>query len=271
MQSNNVLILGPPHSGKIRIAQLITKDLDTTNIVQNSHSGLTYTHKLRTKYFSLDVNLLIEEYPDSRLSDDSYVALLRSFYAEFRQTEFLELRDALDGLIFTLDVTISARDITQTLDLYEKIKELLDCHDVFLVVVGDALEVQKLIALRAEDEAISRGFEYVNLQEQGTNEFNEKIGRDRIVEILETHEWPQSDTVMSDDAFTKSQTSKLESMASKLIDGDHGEPNEVNHIQVDLDFLLAKLKADKDRVQGMSEKEKKTFVDDLVDNYMEYF
>lgn len=271
MKTNNVLILGPPKSGKIRIAQHITKDLDTSTIQPESHSGLIYNYTLNTKYFSLDVNLLIEEYPDSRASLAAIETLLQSFLDEFKTPEFTELRDALDGLVFTIDIFADAKIIQKLLDTFIKIKELLEENDIFVVVVGFAEADQKPLLEIVEDEVIAHGFEYVNFNEYGTNEYMEKIGKDRLVEIFHTHEWSQTDKPISDETYTQHKTEKLGSMAEPLIDNEDSPATDERLARVDLDTLLAKLSVDKLRAQGLTEEEKKQFVDDLVDNYMEYF
>ncbi|OBA23371.1 increased recombination centers protein 6 [Metschnikowia bicuspidata var. bicuspidata NRRL YB-4993] len=278
MQSNNVLIIGPPHTGKIRIAQHITKDLDTSTIQPDSHSGLIYNYKLRTKYFTLDVNLLVEEYPDSRASQSSNLTLLQTFLDEFKSPEFTELRDALDGLVFTIKSPIDDECLSETLALFVKMKELLEDNDIFLVVVDFIDPIHKSLLDITEDEVIAHGFEYVNFHELGTNEYAEKIGKDRLVEIFHTHEWSHSDKPMSNEAYTSRKKDKLGPMTKGLMDEENDRfqdqslpPLNQPLAPMDLDVLLTKLNLDKLRAQEMNDEDKKAFIEDLVDDYMEYF
>ncbi|GEQ67034.1 hypothetical protein JCM33374_g697 [Metschnikowia sp. JCM 33374] len=271
MRTNNVLVLGPPHSGKIRIAQHITKDLDTSTLQPESHSGLIYNYQLNTKYFSSNVNLLIEEYPDSRDSHASPVASLQSFYTELKSPEYSELRDALDGLVFTVDFARHSDIFSDLLDIFIQIKSLLEDNDIFSVVVSCNDSLSKSTVDMVEDEVISHGFEFVNFSEEGTNEYREKLGKDRLVEIFQSHEWSQTENPISDETYTKHKTDKLGPMAESLIANEADETTDQRLSRVDLDILFAKLKFDKQRAEGMSQEEKKSFVEDLVDNYMEYF
>ncbi|KAM9939921.1 hypothetical protein OXX80_000621 [Metschnikowia pulcherrima] len=269
MASNNVLVLGPPHSGKIRVAQHITKDLDTSTIQAKSHSGLIYSFRLVTKYYCSRVNLLVEEFPDSRNSPDSTVASLEAFCKEFGSSEFSELRDELDGLVFTLDVSKQSEAMS-LVDLYLKLKDMFEDDGVFMAVVafGNASQ-QNLDDL--EDKVAARGVEFINFIEQGTNEYSEKVGRDRLMEIFEAHEWSHMEprTKSNETVLHGSQelVAAPEVVLSKNDIDDEGERTS----RADLDTLFAKLKVDKLRAEGMSEKDKKTFVDELVEDYMEYF
>mmetsp|Transcript_4746 Transcript_4746/g.5758 ORF Transcript_4746/g.5758 Transcript_4746/m.5758 type:complete len:191 (-) Transcript_4746:6402-6974(-) len=69
MIPNHVLVLGAPNTGKLRICELISsRKLDFTSVDSKSHSGLIFKTDLSTKYYSLRLNLLVDEYPQQRNS-----------------------------------------------------------------------------------------------------------------------------------------------------------------------------------------------------------
>ena len=124
---NNVLIVGPPRTGKKFIAQLLSGDLDSSTVSSKSHSGLVYQHAIETKYFKAMINLLIEEYPETRDFPPTERDLA-AFVDEIGKPEYQDLRDDLDGILFTIDLKTAAdtaRD-TQKLRLkqFERIRAL---------------------------------------------------------------------------------------------------------------------------------------------------
>lgn len=261
MASNNILMLGPPGSGKIRIAQLISGDHDTSTISQESHSGLVYTYNLATKYFSAKVNLLLEEYPDHRDSDTALVELLQATYDELRSEQCAELRDAISGLIFTFDMSIPQETLEQLLGLFAKVKELFEDKDVFVVVVGTS-EAANVEAV--EDQIILSGFEFLNFNESGKNEFMDKLGKDRLVEIVESHDWDDVTTQsMSAEDYLKHQKEQADQMTEKLLSEEQAE--------VSFETMFHKLALAKEKAEGMNPEDKKAYVDKLVEEYLEYF
>lgn len=116
-----------------------------------------------------------------------------------------------------------------------------------------------------EDLCLEHGFEYVDYQATGTNEFGEKQGFERLKETLEANEWAatiHSDSEPDDldfedveDAFTRRDeaeiTAELFGMKAALAGADDYEPEgeefgggREQETQVeDLDMLMGKLLA----------------------------
>lgn len=264
MAPNNVLVLGSPKSGKIRIAQYLSGDYGTETISPESHSGLVYSCDLTTRYFKLSVNLLIEEFPDERSSDNDPVQCLETWFSEFSTPEFQELRDALDGVVYTVAMEgLHSGSVEAQLDVLGRIKTLLD-DDAFVVVVGCAdSDVPDHTADQYEDLAISSGFEFVNLQKSGTNEYMEKQGKERLLEIFHTHLWSDMDTLAHPEQQNH-RREKVAGMAQGLLEVDE------NDKQIDFERVLEKLRVDKEKVLALQEHEKREYVDQLVEEYLEY-
>lgn len=255
---NNVLVVGPPHTGKVSIAQLLTKDLDCSTIPSSTHSGLVYEHKITTKYFSAQVNILIEEYPDKRgdaLRPEDVLAHLAAFTGEFARDEYADLRDELDGVIFTLDLPgLQGPDLVAALESFEKIKALFGEQELFYVVAGDGKTLSAEAMEQVEDEVMQFGFELVDLSQRGENEFREKLGGDRLVEIFESHEWEELDAA----PLTNLRPDDADQMTQNLL-GDQ---------PVDFEKLLHKIQHERERVSAMKPEDRERVVKDIVNDLM---
>lgn len=263
MIPNNVLVLGPPKSGKIRIAQYITNDLDTETIQSHSHSGLIYNCDLTTKYFLVSLNLLIEEYPEERTTGQKeYHEHLEKWQSEFASEEFAELREALDGAIFTFNMESTEPDqLQKSLQVFSKVKDVLgENWEGFCVVAGtsdhpvDELKVEAL-----EDEVLLFGFEFVNFNESGTNEYRDTLGKDRLREVLDTHEWSHTDSA-DNEKYMKHKEDKVDAMTKGLLDDE----------KVSLDDLFAKLQVERTKVQEMKSEDREAYVQKVIGEMIDY-
>ncbi|CAH6723091.1 increased recombination centers protein 6 [[Candida] jaroonii] len=268
MIPNHVLILGCPKTGKIRIADWLSEDEKLENINAESHSGLILKTRLRTNYYSTDLNILIDEFPSERSNINTNDSLkfneLKLWYEEFKTVECKELRDVLDGLIFTVNLDSDSTDyISQSLSLISDLKDFMKSesdNDIFFII--SAISEQKVPFEDVEDIAISNGLEFIYFNESGTNEFKEKVGKDRIKEILETHEWKNID--LGNDDYENHKMQKLDDMRTMLIESEDG-----SH-QMDFTTVLDKLQIAKgkaDSISDISEREKyaKTVIGEIID------
>lgn len=279
MIPSHVLILGAPLSGKLRVCNLLT-DLEEVEIPADLHSGVIIPTTISTKYYSVELKILVDEYPETRGEEvenlDKSLESLQTWKSEFISPEMVELRDALDGLVFcvnTDDDNISESYLQGCLDELDQVRQCLegDGGEVwsgFFAVVGTKP------SLELEDLAISNGFEYVTLEEHGINEFKEKIGRDRIIELFESHEWlhmdmknPQQEIASSSD-YTTRQHNKLGQMTQSLLNENEDDGN--NESPVDLSVILEKLQIAKSEVEGMDDKEKELHAQKVIEEVMNY-
>lgn len=268
MDRNNVLVLGPPKSGKIRFAQFISGDYETETISDDSHSGLMYKCNLKTKYFSVDVNLLIEEFPESRKEpEEKWISSLQTWFGEFESDTMADLREVIEGVVFT--VCVNEWDdnvIKQQLDILSNMKDLLKDNDPFFIVMGvSEHDIEQDTMADLEDLVLLNGFEFVYFNDSGMNEFRDKMGKDRLLEVLETHEWTQKHlTHVSNEDYMAYKKEKMTLMTQGLLqEDDCNIPT--------LDVLLQKLQIEKLKVEEMKENERKGYVDGLVDEFLEYF
>ncbi|RKP32783.1 hypothetical protein METBISCDRAFT_25356 [Metschnikowia bicuspidata] len=253
---NNVLIVGPPKTGKLSIAQLLSGDLDCSTVSSKSHSGLVYQHTIETKYFKAMINLLIEEYPETRDVSPTEQNLA-AFVDEIGKPEYQDLRDDLDGILFTIDLNTAADTQRLRLKQFERIRALFGDQELFYAVVGNAQKLAAKTVERLEDEIMQSGFEFVDTNASGINEFREKLGPDRLVEILESHEWTDIDSGPAAASLLPEDVARM--AESLLAEG-----------QVSFDELLVKIRAERERVKNFDPEEKERAVRDIVEDLMEH-
>lgn len=263
-----MLILGAPSTGKIRLAQYITEDYDSSTIPDESHSGLVYNCLLVTRYFTLKINLLIEEFPPDRkcLTVDSSL-FLETWYQEFCSEDMTDLRDVIEGVVFTFSIDdLNPNEFDQQLHILGEMKEVLKKNDSFFVIMGISKgEIDELGLADIEDQVIMNGFEFINYNASGTNEFKEKLGLDRLREVFETHEWSLlEESNITEEDYVKHKQEKMLLMTESLL------PSEEKEGPL-LEILMKKLQLEKTKVAEMDDKDKQTYVDSLVEEFLEYF
>lgn len=130
-----------------------------------------------------------------------------------------------------------------------------------------------------EDLVIPFGFEYVNLFEKGEDEFRDKIGQDRLLEIIETHEWSQMDLKQGrdQDVYDETKRNKMSSMTEGLLDGQdeeegQDEKDETQSKLIDLDDVLTKVQQAKQNVNNndMDDAQKEAYVNKVVKDIIDF-
>lgn len=295
MLPNNVLIIGGPHTGKIQICQFITKDLKVETLNENSHSGILYKHDFSTQYYKIKLNLLVEEFPETRdrietqTEDERYESLV-AWFNEFKGEEFKELREALDGFIFTINIDQDSIEyLEKCCEIIHKIRNQLNEDvgqwDGLLIVAGvvESSHNQNLEkAEQIEDLLITYGFEFVDLSKRGYNEYKEKLGEDRLLEIFESHEWSNID-LNKDNGYEQNKYNKLDEMTKGLLDVEEEENEEEeeemsNVIEeskskdkiMDLDQLFARLLTAKENVSMLKDNEREDYVNKVIKDVINY-
>lgn len=288
MIPNHVLILGAPNTGKLRICELISsRNLDFSSVDSKSHSGLIFKTDLSTKYYSLKLNLLVDEYPQQRCNsgcgleeEEEKINALKLWLNEFLSDDFQELREAIDGLIFCFRIDQdSLKYIEECLSVFSDLRDKLneDRGDgSFSVVVGDSNE--RKINEHVEDLVIPFGFEYVNLFEKGEDEFRDKIGQDRLLEIIETHEWSQMDLKKgSQGAYDEKKRNKMSDMTKGLLDGQDEQDgqygkDETQSKLINLDDVLMKVQQAKQNVSNndMDDDQKEAYANKVIKDIIDF-
>lgn len=270
MAQNNVLVLGAPHSGKLRASAVIGADFSGDDDFSGSHSGLIFKVSRQTKYFKHDLSIMVDEYPEERTRGPSWEHL-DAWSNDFMSEDMEELRMALDGIVFCLNVSdrASMDDLESTMAVLEKIYELLggaEWAGFFAIVAVSGSDDIENHAI-AEDAATIRGFEYINMEEEGESEFRDKLGRDRLVELFDTHAWADIDT-SEDDGFAARKRVMAESMCQRLLDEDTETGNDV-HVE-EFEQVIEKLKQARIQAESMEGAEKDAYAQQVMEDVLLY-
>lgn len=152
-----------------------------------SAAGLTHEWHLQTAYYSANIPIWIDEIAD-----------LEQWQAEFMKPEAGEVVAAVGAWIYCFisgpDGSISAEDEKALAG----IQEIVEHHsnygsDVLRLAVAKPVRKAESEEERNQDDeddkCLALGFEYINYAATGTNDFGEKVGLERLREVLETNEW----------------------------------------------------------------------------------
>ncbi|KAI5962863.1 IRC6 [Candida margitis] len=273
MLPNHVLIIGPPNSGKLRMADLISKSdpaSTRSGVNDDSHSGIIQMTSFSTKYYTVDLKLMIDEYPSNRnySAYEEYIKELRDWKDEFLAEEAEELREVLDGIIFTINMNWDQSDFLPLLlneidDIRARVEQNGDWDGFWAVVgtvpSGESAELFKMDGI--EDEVITHGFEFINMEQSGINEHRERMGRDRLLELFETHDWTNMELIRQDqNQYHDNKLNKLKEMHTGLLDENN----------VDLEQMFSKINLAKEKASKLPQAEREQYAKELVDEFMEF-
>lgn len=266
MIPNHILILGAPHTGKLRTVEtILTRSKKQPPLEpQESHSGLIVKTDYSTKYFSIDLNVLVDEFPDTRAekwSEDTKLAALKKWYDEFLAEDCAELRQVLSGVFLCVNTSGSLGYIEQCLEVLGDLRDHIGSEDGhgFIAIVGtndDEADVDEAI----EDLVLVHGFEYLNLADLGYNEYKEQIGKDRLLEILDTHDWNNVDK--EDPKYEENKRTKVHEMTTGLLQEDDKD--------VDLEDILLKLQIAKEEVHDLDPDQKEKYINKVISEVIDY-
>ena len=274
MTPNYVLVLGAPHSGKIRVVKYLSNDAEF-EINEASHSGIIVPANLTNKYFSVDVRFLIDEFPDNRdnATEAEQVKAMDKWYQDFSSSEYAELREAIDGVIFCFNLsevseTYLEKCLSMLEDFRESMEEMDDTWSGFIVVVGMNLTSPDAVG-EIEDAVALRAMEFVNYDEEGTNEFRERLGKDRLREILDTHEWQSLESIPKSPSRCATYEEARQARAEELSEPLTRKPQPMN-TKLDLSEVIGKLDQAKMLMDGMTEEQKQTYAKGVVNDLLNF-
>lgn len=289
MTDGSILIIGGPNTGKIHTARHICQgEIDVSNINSSSHSGIILKSELKTKYYNVNLTIFIDEFPEERCllgnvkqsCEDMKVQGFTKWVSDFSLEECRELRESLRCLMMSFNMDSESLSyikicVEMLLDLKEKIDmEAGSLIESFLIILS-SLSARKDQAV--EDAIILCGFEFTYLFEDGINEFREKLGKDRILEVIETIEWPDIKLSEFDaNLYFERKESRIDEMVERLIKHDGDELGYINDVKgqqdtlVDLSGLLTSLKEGRKKALQMDPLQRREFAKTLVRDIIDY-
>ncbi|KAM3423491.1 hypothetical protein BST61_g919 [Cercospora zeina] len=285
--SRRILLLGTRESGTLDVVKDLTGSAPDPHI-DGSTAGLTHEWNAETAYYKANVPIWVDEVSD-----------LQAWKTEFLKPEAKEVVDEVGAWIYCFQRQADGKISSGVEEALKSIREVVDEHfvalDTTLLAVAKPHGKQAVSNKTAnqeeqEDLCMQYGFEYVDYSATGKNEFGEKMGFERLKEVLETNEWAsgENDEVDLDDLdFTADDfgdfgteeaevTAELFGMKAALHEDDERDTTEegfttaAHAVQVDdLDKLMSKLLAVREQSAGLPEEERKKKAAQAVNDIMD--
>lgn len=190
---NRVIIVGQKKTAKIALLRSLFEGV-TERSDGDDNSGLILSNvPLSTRYYSCNLDFMVDEYDDSKEWED--------WCEEILSVEALELREAINGIIFIFDFSSKSilQDLTKLSKVYDQIeqdfllrnKDSIQWEGIKLAVGFSRSPVAQQLLDEVYDASLEKGIELVDLSiASQENAYGEATGIRRVKEILETCSWP---------------------------------------------------------------------------------
>ena len=160
ISTRRILILGRRNSGKLSLVKSLTSTLPPSLTHEDTpHAGLTHSIALKTRYYSTEAGIWIDEIPE-----DS-----ETWLNEYLSEEATPVLQSLAAIILTVNPGVE--DYRADLEILQKLNERgeeVEWDGIGFVVGKNTSTVSNLELVAQCDEAT---FEYVDMNKSGTNEF----------------------------------------------------------------------------------------------------
>ncbi|KAL6709119.1 hypothetical protein ACN47E_001935 [Coniothyrium glycines] len=268
-----VLALGAPNAGVSTTLKELTGSAPEPTA--DTTAGLTHDWRLETKYYTTTVPIWIDEIPN-----------LAEWRTEFTKPEAREVITALGAWIYCFKKPVDGKDLDTIKNTMQAIAGVIEkacgySGDMVCLAVAMPQSTTPYLDKKAEEWeelAMDHGFEYVDFEAKGKNEFGEAMGVQRIRDALEACEWESADTLDFEDeeGFEGSFAAEEAEMNMELFgmkDALHGtgddDDDDANDKEVqELEIMMRKMVAIKEMGEGMEEAERKRFAAKAVNDLM---
>ena len=244
----------------------------------NTTAGLTHEWRLETKYYTATLPIWIDELPN-----------VAEWRTEFTKPEAREVVTALGAWVYCFKKPVDEKELDTVKETMQAISDIIEraCGyggDIACLAVAMPQSVTPYLDKSNEaweELAMEYGFEYIDSEIKGKNEFGEATGVQRVREALEAAEWESTAGLDfgDDEGFENSfaaeeaeMNMELFDMKSALAGYDGDEEGETEDNDVDnLEVMMRKMVAIKEMGEGMEEEERKRFAARAVNDLMKDF
>ncbi|KAF2851493.1 hypothetical protein T440DRAFT_489064 [Plenodomus tracheiphilus IPT5] len=267
-----VLTVGAPDAGVLRLLKELTGSAPEPTA--GTTAGLTHDWRLETKYYTATVPIWIDEIPN-----------VSEWRTEFVKPEAREVITVLGGWIYCFKKPVEQKDVETIKQTMQAIADVIEraCGfggDQVCLAVAMPQSTTPFLEKSGEEWeelAADYGFEYVDFEATGKNEFGEAMGVQRVREALEAGEWESNDMpdFGDEDGFDGTFAAEEAEMNMELFDmkgalqGDDDRSDDPGDKEVEeLEVMMKKMVAIKEMGQGMEEAERKRFAAKAVNDLM---
>ncbi|ENI03452.1 hypothetical protein COCC4DRAFT_142855 [Bipolaris maydis ATCC 48331] len=276
-----LLIVGAPDAGVLPLLKGMFQQLtgSAPEPTSNTTAGLAHELRIETKYYTATVPIWIDELPN-----------VAEWRTEFIKPEAREVVTALGAWVYCFKRPVEEKDVDKVKETMQAISDVIEraCGyggDIACLAVAMPQSVTPYLDKSHEEWeelAMDYGFEYIDSEKKGKNEFGEATGVQRVREALEAAEWESSaalDFGEDEEGFENSfeaeeaeMNMELFGMKSALAGYDGDEEGETDDKDVeDLEVMMRKVVAIKEMGEGMEEGERKRFAAKAVNDLMKDF
>jgi hypothetical protein len=179
-----ILAVGAPDSNILSLLKSLTGD--APDPVDGSTAGLSHTWALKTQYYEVQLPIWIDE-----------VASISAWQEDFMRPEAKEVICAVGAVIYAFRRPVTKQNMETMTETMSAVKMIIDEHwghmwEGTMLAVAMPNSIVPALAMDAEEwEDLCReyGFEYLDSEAKGRNEFGELQGIERLREALEANEW----------------------------------------------------------------------------------
>jgi hypothetical protein len=158
--------------------------------VSGSAAGLTHEWLLETKYYTTTLPIWVDEITD-----------VAEWRTAFTAPEAREVITALGAWIYCFRKPVTQTDLSTVKDTMQAIADAIEracgfSGDQVCLAVAMPQSTTPYLDMPSEeweDICTETGFEYVDFEKTGKNEFGEKVGVQRVRESLEACEWDSAE------------------------------------------------------------------------------
>ncbi|OWP02249.1 hypothetical protein B2J93_1037 [Marssonina coronariae] len=183
-----ILAVSRPDSGLLELIEGLTGTVPT--LTTDSVAGTTHDYPIKTAYYTATVPVWLDE-----ITDPS------SWSADFLAPEAREVLTVLGAFVVCFRKPINEEGLKEVRALLEGVSEVIKegCglmwDGVCLAVAMPQSTTPCLEKSGEEWEEVCQeyGFEFVDFEKKGKNEYSEPMGTERLKEALEANDWEGSD------------------------------------------------------------------------------
>ncbi|KAF2276383.1 uncharacterized protein EI97DRAFT_377106 [Westerdykella ornata] len=268
-----ILVLGAPDSGVLTLLKDLTGS--APELTSDSTAGLSHSWEVTTRYYRALLPIWIDEIPH-----------VEQWRTEFMKPEAKEVVSVLGAWIFCFRKPVKENEVVHVRESLKAIAEVIEraCgytgDAVCLAVAMPQGMTPHLERSTEEWEELcnEHGFEFVDSEAKGKNEFGEEMGIKRIEEALKAHEWDGDDAELEfegEDEFGESFDAEEAEMGRELFGvkaAVNGMEDEDAEAQVEeLERMMQRMIAIKDMGEGLPEAERRRFAAKAVGDLMKDF
>jgi hypothetical protein len=171
--------------------QLVDLTGSAPELVSDSTAGLSHEWSLETRYYSATLPIWIDEVSD-----------VEQWRTEFMKPEAKEVVSVLGAWIVCFRKPVKEEDVASVKEMLKAISDVIECAcgysgDAVCLAVAMPQSTTSSFEKNEEDWdelCTEYGFEFVDSEAKGKNEYGEYVGVKRVEEALKAQEWDMQET-----------------------------------------------------------------------------